>query len=102
VLKQVREWRKHSPIPSEAQLNAMSDEQEAAWAGVPVPKRAAMTARLAYVPLVRHVPLIRRRDCGRAPRSRRTRTGSAGCRSPGRQADDSDDDDPLDLGAVAA
>src|SRR5829696_7558118 len=45
-------------------------------------------------------PLLRRRDCGRAPRSRRTRTGSTGCRSPGRRAKTDDDEaDPLDVAA---
>jgi hypothetical protein len=48
-------------------------------------------------------PLVRRRDCGRAPRTQRTRTGSAGCRSPGRSTDDDDEPaDPLGLPAVAA
>jgi hypothetical protein len=102
ALKLLTEWRRHSPIPSETQLNAMSDEHEAAWAGVPASKRAATTARLAYVPRVGLVPLVRRRDCGRAPRSRRVRTGSTGCRSPGRSTDGDDEPaDPLDVRAVA-
>jgi hypothetical protein len=38
----------------------------------------------------------------RAPRSRRTRTGSHGCRSPGRSTDDDDEPaDPLDVGKSA-
>jgi hypothetical protein len=48
-------------------------------------------------------PVACRRARDRAPRSRRTRTGSAGCRSPGRSTDGDDEPaDPLGVRAVAA
>ena|SRR5829696_7315715 len=45
-------------------------------------------------------PVACRRARGREQRSRRTRTGSAGCRSPDRPRL-ADDDDPVDVGVAA-
>jgi hypothetical protein len=98
VLKTLREWRKHSPIPSDAELNAMSDKHEAAWAGVPASKYATPlpTALLAFVRRVRVTPRPRARESS----ARRTRDRSPPADRP-RPADDDDEAD-LDRTEAAA
>jgi hypothetical protein len=82
-------WDKHSPIPSDAELNVMSDEHEAAWAGVPAPKQATPlpTALLAFARRVRRTPRPRARESS----ARRTRDRSPPADRP-RPADDDEAD----------
>jgi hypothetical protein len=62
---------------------------------------AIASRRVRLASIVTPVACRRARD--RAPRSRRARTGSAGCRSPGRSTDGDDEPaDPLGVRAVAA
>jgi hypothetical protein len=99
ALKTLREWRKNSPIPSESQLNAMSDEQEAAWAGVELrplrPPKVSPVANFVHVLLVR-ARVARPRESRAA---RRTRDRSPPADRP-RPADDDEAD--LDRAEAAA
>jgi hypothetical protein len=63
-----------SPIPSEEQLDAMTEEQERQWAGLPPLPSPPPDRRLALTRLVRRLRLVplaasRRRGTSRAPRS---------------------------------
>jgi hypothetical protein len=94
ALDMVEKAFREGPIPSDEQLNAMSDEQEAAWAGVPPPR--PQTLELV-------APLVRRTVApSRQPRAR-PREHRARARSPGRRsADDDPEPEPLTARAEAA
>ena len=77
-------------VPSDDELNAMSDEEQAWFAGLPVPRPRTTFAAPHAAPTPAHVPRAPRVQSRTREQRPRARTGSARSRSPGRPSADDD------------
>jgi len=80
-------------MPSEEEMNAMSDEEQAWFAGLPAPPPRLSFATSPAAPKPVDVPRAVRVES--RPREHRARAGRSRARSPGRPSAD-DDPDPVD------